>query len=453
MTDSDDDWSIHDLDRAPEPPPLRDSSQLSPRGSYPHPNNSSMSMSSSISRRLSGGLMDVSMGSGRRHSNESSGGRRYRTRGWGSSTGGSADASERATPPSMNLEAVMSFPPMSEDHLLPDDYMSNSNHSGSGTLRRPSNVLWSDQQSPPNDPLATSLRPSISNPSMVGGPTTLLPGEDMAEGYLDDSEQLLEEMDTLHSSLESTGARMRSDSTSSRVRLDTTSAHSHKANRVRINSNSVSSKSGPDQISEAPDRRPRMGSMDIASDSSFRDETENGGADEDDTEGNDSTTADTRKMVEIWCGFQLPYWLVSWRPNLHRVSTIVVTRAPCFICWGFRQPTDRLILARLNVMVSVLTLIQIGATIFMASVSWNRPDKFAIDTLTDQEEDKQTDRGAVIFNVWATNVYIYFTGMLAFINLAAAILTIRVVRNVNLVGAIRYLWGMCFGMSFLLSPS
>jgi hypothetical protein len=402
--------------------------------------------------------MDSSTGSGRRHSNESSGGgRRYRTRGWGSSTGGSADANERATPPSMNIEAVMSFPPMSEEHLLPDEYMETSNHSGSGTMRRPAqgNVLWSDQQSPPSDPLATNLRPSISNPylsNMVGGAPNSLPGESIDDGFLDDSERLLEEVDANHSRLDSTGSRVRLDPTSSRVRLDTAGSYSHKANRVRINSNSVSSRSGQDQITEAPDRRPRILSMDIASDSSFPDETENGGADEDDTEGNDSTTADTRKMVEIWRGFQLPYWLVFWRPNLHRVSTIVVTRAPCFICWGFRQPTDRLILARLNVMVSVLTLIQIGATIFMASVSWNRPDKFAIETLSEQEENAQTDRGAVIFNVWATNVYIYFTGMLAFINLAAAILTIRVVRNVNLVGAIRYLWGMFCFICLLLTP-
>jgi hypothetical protein len=398
--------------------------------------------------------MDSSTGSGRRHSNESSGGggRRYRTRGWGSSTGGSADANERATPPTMNLEAVMSFPPMSEEHLLPDEYMETSDHSGSGTMRRPApgNVLWSDQQSPPSDPLATNLRPSISNPDLSN---MVLPGESIADGFLDDSERMLEEVDAYHSRLDSTGSRVRLDSTSSRVRLDTAGSYSHKANRVRINSNSVSSRSGQDQITitEAPDRRLRILSMDIASDSSFPEETENDGADEDDTEGNDSTTADTRKMVEVWRGFKLPYWLVSWRPNLHRVSTIVVTWAPCFICWGYRQPTDRLILARLNVMVSLLTLIQIGATIFMASVSWNRPDNFAIETLSEQEENAQTDRGAVIFNVWATNVYIYFTGMLAFINLAAAILTIRVVRNVNLVGAIRYLWGMfCFTVKCLL---
>ena len=137
----------------------------------------------------------------------------------------------------------------------------------------------------------------------------------------------------------------------------------------------------------------------------------------------------------------MPDWLVSCFPSLHRISTIVVTRAPCFICWGFRQPTDRTILSRLNVLVVFVTAIQIASAVFLASVSWNNFDEHALDDLSDEEKKAQATRGPVLFYVWTTNVYIYFTGMLAFINFISALLTIRVIRNVNLVGAIRYLWG------------
>ena len=191
------------------------------------------------------------------------------------------------------------------------------------------------------------------------------------------------------------------------------------------------------ESSERPEsRRP----MEMGSDSSFVDETDHGPGDEN-SEAGDSTTIDTRKVLVLWGGLELPYWLVSWFPSLHRISTIVVTRAPCFICWGFRQPTDRSILSRLNVLVVFVTAIQIAAAVFLASVSWNQFDDHTLDDLTDEEKAAQASRGPVLFNVWTTNVYIYFTGMLAFINFSSAVLTIRVIRNVNLVGAIRYLWG------------
>ena len=96
----------------------------------------------------------------------------------------------------------------------------------------------------------------------------------------------------------------------------------------------------------------------------------------------------------------------------------------------------------MNVLVTFFALIQLASLVFLASVSWNEHDTHAIDNLTDEEEDAQSNRGHVLFNVWTSNVYIYFTGLLAFINFLSALLTIRVIRNVNLVGAVRYLWGM-----------
>lgn len=512
MDESDDDWSIHDLDRVPEPSP---DVTLSPR-------NYSMS-----SRRSSGGYMDSSQSSLRRLNNdrvmEVGGGRRFQRRGWGSTAGGASGgggplhqgsttgaSTTQNAPPSLNLEAVVSFPPMSDEQIALSNEAAEVGlrRSGSAFVERSPSMgllrsastdgkLRSHERSPslgvPRDatsetrvrtrersPSIGLTRPTVSDPNLashgswtgqswaeghsVGGGASLstLRDESMPEQVEadDDVVQRATQMplhakfanNPLQQQSVTTGftpqQRLRLENLGSRPRLDTGGSSTNNSNMDNIvpmekyNEVSESSEGPQVQISEA---RRRIGSIEIVSDSSWVDETENGGGEED-TEAGESTTVDTRKVIVLWGGFELPYWLVSWPPSLHRVSTLVVTRAPCFICWGFRQPTDRTILARLNILVSFVATLQIAATIFLAAVSWNKPGEHAIDNQSHEEEATKLTRGPVLFNVWTTNVYIYFSGLLAFINLAAAILTIRVVRNVNLMGAIRYLWGKALAL-------
>jgi hypothetical protein len=110
---------------------------------------------------------------------------------------------------------------------------------------------------------------------------------------------------------------------------------------------------------------------------------------------------------------------------------------------GFRQPTDRAILARLNVLVAFFALVQIASTTFLAVVSFspNLVDR----TLETQTEAERAGAGhtetpaSAITTAWTLNGYIYMLSFLAFIMLNASICTVRIIRNVNLVGAIRYL--------------
>lgn len=464
--ESDDEWSLHDLDRVPEP--IGDV-PLSPR-TY---GRSTIGLSS---RRSSGGFMEGgSSSSSLRHLPETPSGstRRFQRRGWGSTAGGSggtngppgsnANNTSPSPPPSFNLQAVMSFPPMSEDQIA----LSNSMEQ----LRRTStNSLWSESRSPGSatstlKPAAQQLhhhgsfsdaqiaagRQNLTGNSLVGGSLPAYLDESNLEGgdYGFDEEEdnisfgkappmpLHKNKFKHHATTQQ--SVMSGLTTQQRARFENLGAATR--NRLDSGGSGSSRKHGDlSENSERPESRRRLGSVEVGSDSSFVDETDHGPGDED-TEAGDSTTIDTHKVFVLWGGFELPYWLVSWLPSVHRISTLVVTRAPCFICWGFRQPTDRSILARLNVLVTFMAVIQITSAVFLASVSWNKPEDDAITNLTDEEEYARSTRGPVLFNVWTTNVYIYFTGMLALTNFFSALLTIRVIRNVNLVGAIRYLWG------------
>lgn len=459
MSESGDDWSIHDLDRVPEPPP---DLTLSPR-TYSHTMLSSHHLMSSRNS-MSGSTREA--GEGRNRS-------RFQRRGWGSTTGaggpgGGPSGSNTSGNPSavgprisLNLEAVMSFPPMSDEHIA----ISNNAEAAADLRRSNSSSLWSDQRSP-NQRLSGShtqlhhhnsiTGQSLTGMSLTAGSIDTLRDESISEHVEGGEENVtLSKLPPmpLHSSYTKTGSGHKGTQQSpvvtglsahQRARFSEHIGNAGGASRVRLDTGgSSSTRSRLDKhndLSENSDRPGaiRQASMEHGSDSSWVDETEHGAADED-TEAGDSATSDTRKGIKF-CGVPMPHWLVSWRPSLHRVSTMVVTRAPCFICWGYRQPTDRSILARLNVLVAIFATIQLASAVFLASVSWNNPDEHAIENLTEEEKDARSTRGPVLFNVWTVNVYIYFTGMLAFINFTSAVLTIRVIRNVNLVGAIRYLW-------------
>jgi len=156
-----------------------------------------------------------------------------------------------------------------------------------------------------------------------------------------------------------------------------------------------------------------------------------------------------------------------WRPNLHQISSCIVTKAPCFwfynCAWGSssssgkffslranRQPTDRAILARLNVLVGFVAIFQVGSALFLGIV--NGAPALAdrsLETTTEEEREAQS-YGARNLTVWHLSIAVYMVGIEAFILVVSAILTVRVVRNVNLVGAIRYLWVLLWVLPFAI---
>ncbi|KAL7572836.1 hypothetical protein ACA910_014690 [Epithemia clementina (nom. ined.)] len=157
------------------------------------------------------------------------------------------------------------------------------------------------------------------------------------------------------------------------------------------------------------------------------------------------------------------------RPTMHQIATCVVMNvyAPCFWVWygvaflfpfcckppsaarSMRQPTERAILARLNVLVGLFALLQIGSALFflIVTVSPNLTDR-VVATQSDLEEDAQVSRLRSSTNIWNVGLNLYMLGVEAFVLVVAAVLTVRVVRNVNLVGAIRYLWVLLWILPF-----
>ena len=156
----------------------------------------------------------------------------------------------------------------------------------------------------------------------------------------------------------------------------------------------------------------------------------------------------------IFLGFQLPQWF-SRAPSWNRMAACVVTRAPCFWCYGFRQrePTDRTILARMNLLCAFFGLFQLAAFMWLAIVTL-APGLVA-RTLDERQEITEDEEGTfvplegdigsatffeIVANLWNINGSIYGSGFFGGILALAGVLTVRAIRNVNLVGAVRYLW-------------
>jgi hypothetical protein len=172
---------------------------------------------------------------------------------------------------------------------------------------------------------------------------------------------------------------------------------------------------------------------------------------EDDFESGGSITNNpSSKPPIIFLGVELPR-CCTHRPSWTRAAYFVVTRAPCFWGCGFRSqiaPTDKAILGRLNVLVAFFSMGQVISALFLFAVMF-------LPNLADREVIPQSDEEAndgsgfeILVNIWNINTHVYALGVLASVNLFASILTIRVIRNVNLVGAIRYLWLLLWVMPF-----
>lgn len=135
----------------------------------------------------------------------------------------------------------------------------------------------------------------------------------------------------------------------------------------------------------------------------------------------------------ICCGYVLPVWLTSiiqGIPSLNRISRCLVNMLPCFWCCGDASQggsTDRTILTRLNVICLFMTLVQLIMSFWLTAV------------LLILDDQKGALRGFSP-HLWNLNGAVFSIGILAFILMVTCSCTIRVVREVDLVGAIRYLW-------------
>lgn len=136
-------------------------------------------------------------------------------------------------------------------------------------------------------------------------------------------------------------------------------------------------------------------------------------------------------------GYPIPSW---WKdaPSCNQVAGWVVRNAPCF--WGCRRrlrpgATDRSILLRLNILCAFFAAGQLASAVGIATFLYS--DQI-IDRTTAFDSDNET--GQVTPNLWNTNVTVLILGLLGLVIFISMIVTLWVIREVNLVGALHYMW-------------
>jgi hypothetical protein len=110
------------------------------------------------------------------------------------------------------------------------------------------------------------------------------------------------------------------------------------------------------------------------------------------------------------------------------------------------------VLGRLNALLAFFALYQIGAAIFLAIILLN---PHLVDRNIPEQQLSSTNTSSYDLNaadinpaIWNMNGYIFIAGVAAVLIFISTVLTWRVVRYVNLVGAIRYLWALSWALPF-----
>lgn len=136
-----------------------------------------------------------------------------------------------------------------------------------------------------------------------------------------------------------------------------------------------------------------------------------------------------------WCFPHAP------KPSWSRVSSAVVRHAPCFWCC-FRPSkmggTDRDTLIKLNYLCATIALWQFGVGIFILII-------FLSNDIVERNLDegvpyRQYYKEALTPNLWMMSGSLLVLSFVGFVLFVTTVFTIPVIRRVNLVGAIKYMW-------------
>jgi hypothetical protein len=122
------------------------------------------------------------------------------------------------------------------------------------------------------------------------------------------------------------------------------------------------------------------------------------------------------------------------------VASFVAVWSPCFICIRMKYSTYRSVLYRLNILCGFMAVVQLLSSCWLFVVLQNR---YIVNRTLEPETEEEVDfdsRFEVLTNVWNLNGPIWCIGALSLIILLAVSCTVRAIHNVDLVGAIRFLW-------------
>jgi hypothetical protein len=89
-----------------------------------------------------------------------------------------------------------------------------------------------------------------------------------------------------------------------------------------------------------------------------------------------------------------------------------------------------------------MSIVQIAMSLWFYIILYGRQivDR-TLPTITSVEiENEEANKFEVITNVWNLNGAMLLLGMVAVVIFVTVVLTVRAIQNVDLVGAIRYLW-------------
>ena len=147
-----------------------------------------------------------------------------------------------------------------------------------------------------------------------------------------------------------------------------------------------------------------------------------------------------------------------------QLAEAVARFAPCFWCWGFQHRTARVVLRRLNVLLVLMALYQVGAGIFLGIVILSETlvdrtlpyqgplPEYDDDVASYNDTAPNSDyipHGNVLLSVtWNLNGKIFLASLVAAYLCAFVAVTWRVVRYVNLVVAVRYYWALAWAAPF-----
>jgi len=133
--------------------------------------------------------------------------------------------------------------------------------------------------------------------------------------------------------------------------------------------------------------------------------------------------------------------------NLHKMSIIIVKwiHYVCFSCFRNKNELqastypDRLILARLNILSFFFSVMQLVGCLWLIAVLFVAGEVYARNGEA-QDADIQDNSEQYEFYLWNNNGSIVVIGCLAFVLMCTCFWTTRIVKEVDLVGALRFLW-------------